>query len=166
MKIKYLILVFLIIAVLSCNEKEELLVKDIPGNDVNILESKKEKIIVISNGLVCHDCVINLDEYIAKNYNIANYEYDILYEDPKTIPGRRWTADNYKNEFTRNVQKIYFCSEDENIQQMLNIPDNLFKQLTPYVIYIGKDNKPIYKSFEVIFNNDRSGTVKKSFRIK
>jgi hypothetical protein len=166
MKIKYLVLVIFLFAFVACNEKEELLVKDTAGNDVNLLESKKEKIIVVSNGMVCHDCVMNLDEFLAEHYKLSDFDYSILYEDPKTIPARRVTTETYKNEFTRNVQKLVFCDEDSTIMEKLDIPENIFKQLTPYLIYIGKDNKPMYKSFEEIFNNDRSGTVKKSFKIK
>jgi hypothetical protein len=166
MKTKYLILVLLLFAVVSCNENEELLVKDIAGNDVNLFKSKKEKIIVVSCGGVCHDCVINLDEFLAKNYKLSDYDYSIIYQDPMTVPGRRVRADEYKYEYARNAQRMTFCSEDSTVMEKLNIPDNLFKQSTPYLIYIGKDNKPVYKSFDVIFHNDRSGTVRKTFKIK
>jgi hypothetical protein len=166
MKIRYLILVLFIFAFVSCNEKDELLVKDIAGNDVNLLASKKDKIIMISCGMVCHDCVRNLDAFLAEHYKLSDYDYSILYEDPNAIPARRATWETYKNGDTRNIQRMTFCAEDSTIMEKLAIPENLFIQLTPYLIYIGKDNKPIYKSFEEIFNNDRSGTVKKSFKIK
>jgi len=168
MQIKSLIILLLLLlfVFVSCNEKDELLVKNIVGDDVNLLASNKEKIIVISCGMVCHDCVRNLDAFLAENYKLSDYDYCVLYEDPKGIPARRVTWENYKSTDTRNLQRMAFCSEDSTIMEKLNIPENLFIQLTPYLIYIGKDNKPIYKSFEEIFNNDRSGTVRKTFKIK
>ncbi len=164
MKYKYLILISLIFIILSCNAKDELKVKNIAGKEIDILETKKPKIIVISCGEVCHDCVKNLDEYIAENYKLDNFAYSVLYKDPGTIMARRWTKETYLNDYAPNMQNIYFCAESPKTQEILNIPDDLFKQLTPYIVYIGTDNKPIYKSFEVIFNRD--GSVKKSFKIK
>jgi hypothetical protein len=164
MKIRYLIIILTLLIIVSCGEKEKIIVKDLTDNDVNLLESNNEKIILVSNGMVCHLCVMNLNDFLAKKYHLKKYDYYLLYEDPKTIPARRWTVETYKNDYTPEIKKILFCSEDSNIQKSLNIQENMFKQLTPYVIYIDKEKKPVYFAFESIFNKD--GKVKKSFKIK
>lgn len=166
MRIKTFFLASTLFLILSCSKHDKLMVKDLADNDVDMLKSKKEMIIIVSNGMVCHDCVINLNEFIKNKYNLTKYDYYLLYEDPKTIPGRRWAVETYKNDYTRGIQKIFFTLGDTNIQNRLNITENMFKQLTPYLIYIGPDKQPKYFSFETIFNQDRSGTVRKSFRIK
>jgi hypothetical protein len=164
MKIKLIYLILLLFVVFACTKEEKLIVKDFKDNDFNILESKKEKIIIITNERVCHDCIMNLDSYISNNYNLKKFGYYLLTQDMKNTPFRRISFETYKNIYTPNIQKILFTEENPNIQKSLHIPKNLFKQSTPYVIYIDKYKKAHYYSHKVIF--DARGYIDESFRLK
>lgn len=164
MKIKYLYVVLTIFLILSCSNQDELMVKDLADNEVNILESKKDKIIIISNNLVCHDCVMRLNDYIAKNYNLSKYDYYLLFEDSHGTPGRRIALETYKNEYTPDIKKMFFTAEDSIVQKRLSITKKMFQQSTPYIVYIHLNKKPIYFSYQNIF--DSNSCIKESFSIE
>ncbi len=145
-------------------ERGRIIVKDLGSKDYDILESKKEIVIIISNGMACHECLINLNKYFAVNFDLSFYSYNLVYEDNNSIPERRLVKELYLKEFVPNIQNIYFMSESLIIQKRLNINNKIFHQSTPYVVYIDSNKKALYFSYELIFNID--GTVKKSFKIK
>ncbi|MEI6091887.1 MAG: hypothetical protein WCR42_15635 [bacterium] len=164
MKIKVLVLISFLFIMLACTKKDELIVKDFKDNEFNLLESKKEKIIIITNNLICHSCIIDLDNYLANNYNLRKYDYILLTKDLKDTPSRRLTFETYKNEYTPDIHKVFFTKEDPKVKKKLHIPKKIFAQSTPYIIYIGKNKKPHYFSRHEIFDAD--GFVKESFSIK
>lgn len=163
MKIKVLVLISLLFIMLACTKKDELIVKDFKGKEFNLLESKKEKIIIITNNKICHSCIIDLDNYLANTYNLKKLDCFVLTKDLRDTPSRRVTFETYKNEYTPDIHKVFFTKEDPKIQKMLHIPKKLFIQSTPYIIYIAQNKKPHYFSRHEIF--DANGFVKESFRI-
>jgi hypothetical protein len=153
----------LFLIIVSCNKHSELIVKNLTGKEVNIFHSNKEKIILITNQYVCHDCIINLDDYIAKKYNLKNYDYILLTIDSQDIPSRRIALETYKNDYTPDIQNVFFTREDSIIQQKLNIPHKLFNQYTPYLVYVDLNKKPHYFGYKDIF--EKYGKVKEGFAI-
>ncbi len=164
MKAKLLFLMPFFFIILSCNLQDEIIVRDYRDNQFNLLESKREKIIIVTSFMVCHSCIIDLNDFIDSLYNLSDYDYYILAEDMKNIPGRRIIYETYKNDYTPKVNNILFAGEDAFIRKRLNIPGKLFKQPTPYIIHIDKNQKPTYFSSDSIF--DSRGSVNSSFRLK
>ncbi len=150
----------------SCDLNDKFIVYSIDGERVNLYEKgNKITILLINNGLCCHDCLLNLNKYLVTKNKLKKINYYLVYEDPNSALGRRMASLNAFNEYNLGIPDIFFSNTlNKKWLRKIGMQMNLYEQPTPYLIIINKDKKTTYIPNSDIFN--MNGKVKNNFNIK